>query len=135
MIASRQPPSGPIASPVPSVGIDGWTLGAPLTLTLQRAGHRPGVYTVGVEFFVRVAAGAGNLNTSTLGWNLIGLGPVTSVFAPAAPTLLGARLNAYRSIVSSGLAPITYTLVPTSITGSPIADVSAYAELVNLAVS
>lgn len=128
-ILLRAAPSGPVTNPVPGIKRIGYTGSTTLVLTLAPIGHRAGIYTVGAEMFVRTIAGAGNFATSVLSWNEPLLGATTLAFAPGAPTVLGVRINVLRSLPSTGLAPITYTIIPTGITGSPIIDVIAYAEL------
>jgi hypothetical protein len=128
----RRSASGKYAEPIRSAGIIGWNAGAPLTLTLQATGHRPGLYVVGVEVYVRQVASAGNLNATIIGWNQPGLGSTSQALAPSVPTVSGNRLTIYRTIPSTGLGPIIYQLTPAGITGSPIIDIGAYALLTAL---
>lgn len=128
----RRSASGKYAAPLRGAGIVGWNAAAPLVITLQPTGHPAGVYIVGVEVFVRVVATGGNLNNTLLGWNQPRLGTTSQVLNPTAPTALGNRLTIYRTCPSSGLGPITYTLTPAGITGSPVIDIGAYALLVAL---
>lgn len=82
--------------------------------------------------FVRSAAGAGAFTGTTLGWNMPVSGSTTIAFAPSAPTSTGPKINAYRSLPSSGLGPIVYNVVSAGITGSPLIDIVGYAELIAL---
>lgn len=131
----RVSPSGRYYEPQPASGLRGWTVAAPLVVTLLAAGHEAGVYTIGITVFVRVAAGAGNLSSAVLAWSQIGLGATSVTVAPTAPTSTGNKLSLFRSLPSTGLLPITYTLTPALITGSPIVDVTCFATLVGLNVS
>ncbi len=110
-------------------GIVGWNGLGTQNFILQPLGHPPGVYTVGCLCFVRTASGAGSFAGSVLSWGMIDIPGITTVsFGPSAPTVTGPRLNAYRSIPSSGLQPIIWSVVGAGITGSPIIDLAVFAK-------
>lgn len=128
-LSLRASPSGPVTSPEPTVGTVGYAGASPLVFTLQPSGHKPGIYLVSMALFVRAVASGGNFSTSVLSWNEPFTGSTTALFAPGSPTVLGSRLNVLRKLPSTGLAPITYTLTPTSITGSLVLDLICCASL------
>ncbi len=129
-LAIRSAPSGPKYSPLPGVALVGYAGSAPAAVVILPAGHPPGFYDIPLALYVRTIASGGNLNTSALSWAAPGLGLTSVVIAPAVPTTSGPRLTVYRSIASSGLLPITYTLTPTGITGAPVMDFDSAAILV-----
>lgn len=128
----RSSPSGPRVEPVEPGGLIGWNAGSNRSIVILPAGHPPGVYTVGLSLFVRTASGAGAFTGTTLTWGLAGGGLSSNALVPGAPTTTGAKLNAYRSLPSSGLLPILYNLVVVGITGNPVIDVAGYAMIAAL---
>lgn len=129
----RTGPSGPRALPVPSRGILGWNGSGTQNLVILPAGHQPGIYTVGLTCFVRAAASGGAFTGSTVTWGMVGVAGLSSIaFAPGVPTSTGIKINAYRSLPSSGLSAITWNVVGAAITGTPLIDIVAYAKLVAL---
>jgi hypothetical protein len=129
-ITLRAAPMGKRFYPFPATGLIGWTAGAPISLVVVPTGAQPGVYVFGLYIFVRVAAVGGSLANGSLAWNQPGLGSTAATVAGPNPTTLNATTNLYRSVPNSGLGPISYTLTPAGITGSPIIDIAAYATLV-----
>lgn len=122
-------PSGPRFMPVRPNGVVGWDGSGSQAIVLLPAGHAPGIYTIGVSAFVRTAASGGAFTGSTLSWGMVDIAGLTSIaFAPSVPTSTGAKLNAYRSLPSSGLSPITWTVVGAAITGSPVIDLAGFAK-------
>lgn len=123
--------SGPRILPGPSRSILGWNGSGTQNLVILPAGHQPGLYTVGLICFVRTAAGGGAFTGSTVTWGMVGVAGLTSIaFVPGVPTSTGVKINAYRSLPSSGLSPITWNVVGAAITGAPLIDIVAYAKLV-----
>lgn len=124
----RAPPSGAVAAPVRAQGLIGYAAAAPISIVLQPAGHPPGLYTVGLEAFVRTVATGGTI-AGVLSWTLPNGVATTISIGPGVPTVLGNRLSAFRSLPSNGSAAIVYTLTPAAIVGVPVIDVTAYADL------
>lgn len=113
----------------------GYTAAAPLVLELQPAGHAPGQYLVNLSLVVLAVATTGNLSRSYQ-FSAPRFGPAEIAgFGVATITAVGAPNGAPNAsftgigVISDGLLPLTVTLTPGSITGSPVVDVYASAAL------
>lgn len=121
----------PLPNAVRSIG---WTAAAPLVLTVQPAGHQPGLYLLQLSVIVRTAALTGNAVRSYQ-YSAPGFGATqiagfggSSLNVPGNPAVSFTVLSAD----SDGVDPITITLTPGSVTGSPVIDVTAQAVLTGL---
>lgn len=141
----RHSPSGQIAVAqiVEAVGYTGAT---PLVLVLAPAGHQPGLYLVGFDFLIRIGASGGTfsraygykpptLNPISTGSGGANSAQVTSSsvrLAPAVTANVGGIVLAPQFLRSDGSVPITFTLTPVALTGSPVFDVYACATLIGI---
>jgi hypothetical protein len=111
----------------------GWNLSAPITFVLIPAGHTPGQYSVGFDLIARTAATTASV-ARTYAYSAPTFGPTSAVgaaigingqlghVATTSWTLLSFR--------SDGASQISLTLTPSVVTGAPVLDAYAYAQLV-----
>ena len=122
-----------IMTPRPAaVRVIAYTAAAPLVMQVQPAGHTPGNYLLTLLVVVRTAAVTGTLSrsyqfsTPTFGAaNIAGFG-AASITALGAVAASFTTLSAY----SDGVNAVTTTLTPAAVTGAPVMDVTAQAQLI-----
>lgn len=139
MTQLRNAPSGrllEVLQSAPIVRVEGYTASAPLTLTLQPAGHERGLYLLSFSAFVRAVATAGTIARGysyfAPDFGLTSIGTFSGSAITAAAGLPGISTGGLTEITcySSGAGPITATFTPAGVTGSPLIDVSGQALLI-----
>lgn|SRR5512139_2778892 len=108
-------------------GLRGYTFAAPLVVTVLPAGHQPGFYMINISVFLTTAGAGGNINGTQLAWNEQGFGAASLTFGNVSLTATGLIFDLNRKFQSSGLGPITYTITPASVSGSPVGNVACIA--------
>ena len=111
----------------------GWDLSAPITFVLIPAGHTPGQYAVGFDLIARTAATTASV-ARTYAYSAPTFGPTSAIGAPIG---INGQLGhvattsfAMQTFRSDGASQITLTLTPSLVTGAPVLDAYAYAQLV-----
>ena len=115
-LTARGGNNGKRVQPVNALGISSWDCSSPVTLTLIRAGHMPGVYSFSIAVAPIVTATSGTLTISVT-YDAPGVGPTTIIYQSA-----GAINNGFlapRHLMSSGAGPIVLTFTPAAIVGAP----------------
>ena len=108
----------------------GYTAAAPLVLTLAPAGHAPGYYEINQVVVLRTLATGGALarvfdySTPTVGAAQLNVGS-TNLTGFGGP-IPAATFSAY----SDGANAMTLTFNPSSVTGSPVVDITALATFI-----
>jgi hypothetical protein len=119
MLIVRAGPSGKVIRPVPGNGALWAPASGSLALTLLAAPHPPGVYTFSIGVVVLTAAAAGTFTLRST-WSMPVTGAFTFDWSTNAPlTIVGNGFLAPRHVVSTGALPITMTLIPAGVVGTP----------------
>lgn len=119
----------------PGTTVLDWTVAAPITLTLAPTGHAEGIYQVGLAVVIRQTATAGTLGKRTNWTTPGGFAAVfpnpdsvgTPLIITGTPSGSGSQFLTVQSVWSNGATPISMTLTPGAVTGTPLLDVAAYA--------
>lgn len=107
-------------------GARAFNAGSTLVLTLLPAGHPPGCYVLTTTQFVTTAGTGGTLGY-TIGWDQPVFGAATLSVGNANLNATGLASTTQRAVESTGLAALTATFTPASVTGSPLVHINCSA--------
>ena len=110
-----------------SQGLQQWDFSGQQVLTLQPANHKPGYYLCSANLYFTAVGTGGNANAPLFSWGEPVTGASTLVFGAIGLTSTGLIFTVTRALYSAGVLPITFTITPASVTGSPRANLIANA--------